>query len=138
MKNRAQFTSINNSTSETLNVKSSVPQGYILRPLLFLTYINDMHLVTEHTDMHHFADNTSLLYWHKSIKKINQIIIFEIKKIVHWFRANKISLNSHKIEITIFKSTEKKITKNLNFWMSAGCPLATRVWQIVYVRTWRT
>ena len=115
MKNRAQFNSINNSTSETLNVKSSVPRWYILGPLLFFTNIYDMHLVTEHADMHHFADNTSLLHGHKSIKKINQIIIFEIKKIVHWFRANKISLNSHEIEITIFKSTEKKITKNLNF-----------------------
>ena len=98
------FTSINNSASETHNVKSGVPQGSILGPLLFLIHINDMHLVTEHADMHHFADNTSLLYGHKSIKKINQIINFEIKKIVHWLRANKISLNSSKPEIIIFKS----------------------------------
>ena len=69
LKNRTQFTLINNSTSETLNVKSGVPQGSILGPLLFFIYINNMHLITEHADMHHFADDTSLLYGHKSIKK---------------------------------------------------------------------
>ena len=77
-----------------------------------------MHLVTKHADMHHFADDTNLLYGHKSIKKINQITNFEIKKIVHWLRANKISLNSSKTEIIIFKSKKKKITKNLNFRVS--------------------
>ena len=118
MKNRTQFTSVNNSTSETLNVKSCLPQGSILGLLLFLIYINDMHLVTEHAYMHHFAEATSLLYGHKSIKKINQIINFKIRKIVRWLRANKIPLSSSKTEIIIFKSKKKKITKNLNFRVS--------------------
>ena len=33
-----------------------------------------MHLVTQHANMQHFVDDTSLLYGNKSIKKINQII----------------------------------------------------------------
>ena len=74
-----------------------------------------MQLVTEHANMHHFGDDTSLLYEHKSIKKINQIINFEMKKIVHWVGASNISLNSSKTEIIIFKSKKNKITKNLNF-----------------------
>ena len=66
--------------------------------------------------MHHFTDNTSLFYGHKSIKKkINQIINFEIKKILHWLKGNIISLNSSKTEIIVFNSKKKKITKNLNF-----------------------
>ena len=102
MNNRTQFTSINNSTSKSLDVKSGVPQGSILGALLFYIFFNGMHLVTEYADIYHFADNISLLYGHKSVKKTNQII-------------NKISLNSSKTEIIIFKSKKKKITKNLNF-----------------------
>ena len=74
-----------------------------------------MHLVTKHADMHHFADDTNLLYGHKSIKKINQITNFEIKKIVHWLRANKISLNSSKTEIIISNLRKKRLRKILIF-----------------------
>ena len=78
-----------------------------------------MVVVIEHANMHYFADYRSLLYGeHKSIKKINQIINFEIRKIVHWLRASKISLNSSKTEIIIFKSKKKKIRKNINFQVS--------------------
>ena len=48
-------------------------------------------------------------------KKMNQIINFEIKKILHWLKGNIISLNSSKTEIIVFNSKKKKITKNLNF-----------------------
>ena len=43
-----------------------------------------MHQVTEYAGMEHFADDRRLLYGHKSIKKINQII-----KIVDWLRQIK-------------------------------------------------
>ena len=33
----------------------------ILGPLPFLTYINDLHLAINNSEMHHFADNTNLM-----------------------------------------------------------------------------
>ena len=74
-----------------------------------------MHLVREHANMHHFADDTSLFYGHKSIKKINQIIYFETKKIVHWLRANKISLNSRKQKLSFSNLRKKRLQKILIF-----------------------
>ena len=75
-----------------------------------------MVVVIEHANMHYFADYRSLLYGeHKSIKKINQIINFEIRKIVHWLRASEISLNSSKTETIIFKSKKKRLGKILIF-----------------------
>ena len=62
----------------------------VLGPLLFLVYINDLHQVTKHAELHHFADGTNLLYLSKSLKDINQKINFELKNTVHWLRTNKI------------------------------------------------
>ena len=91
---RHQYVSIKNSISETLTNKHGVPQGSVLGLLLFLIYINDLHQVTKHAEIH-FVDDTNLLYSSKSLKDINQKINFELKNIVHWLRANKISLNTN-------------------------------------------
>ena len=48
-----------------------VPQGSVLGPLLFLLYINDLNQAIKFCTVHHFADDTNLLYLAKSIKKLN-------------------------------------------------------------------
>ena len=72
----------------------------------------------KHAEIHHFADDTNLLYSSKSLKDINQKINFELKNIVHWLRANKISLNTKKTEIVLFRAQKTIIKKNMNFRIS--------------------
>ena len=59
-------------------------------------YINGLHNVAQYSDIHQFADNTNLLYSSKSLKDINKKVNFELKNIVHWLKANKVSLNTIK------------------------------------------
>ena len=72
----------------------------------------------KHAEIHHFADDTNLLYSSKSLKDINQKINFELKNIVHWLRANKISLITKKTEIVLFRVQKTIINKNMNFHIS--------------------
>ena len=77
-----------------------------------------MNRVIQHSEMHHLADDTNLLYSSNSMKKIKRYINHDLKLTVHWFRANRISLNADKTEIIIFRPQGKDITKKLNFRIS--------------------
>ena len=51
-----------------------VPQCSVLGPLLFLLYINDLNQAIKFCKVHHFADDTNLLYLDKSIKKLDKLV----------------------------------------------------------------
>ena len=82
--NRLQQTSIQEATSSQLEITYGVPQDSVLGPLLFLIYINDLNEAIEHLIIHHFADDTNILYSNKSLKKINQYINHDLSLIVQW------------------------------------------------------
>ena len=94
-----------------------VPQGSLLEPLLVNLFINDLQKDVEFSSVHHFADDTNLILTDKLIKKINKQINRDLM-VVEWIRANRLSLNTSKTELAIFKLKNKIITKHLNFRIS--------------------
>ena len=99
--------------SSVLSITDVVPQGSVLGPLLFLIYINDLNHVVKHLALHHFADDTNILFCNSSLKSTSKHTNYDIKLIVHWFQTNRISLNVNKTEITLFRSKNKTICKNI-------------------------
>ena len=61
----------------------------------------------------HFADNTNITFSHKSLS--HKFINPDLSLLVQWLRANRISLNTNKTEIILFRKKNKNITKNRNF-----------------------
>ena len=49
-----------------------------------------------------------MLYLGKSIKKLNKLVNIDLKNLLYWLNANKISLNVKKTELVIFKSKQKQ------------------------------
>ena len=61
LSNRNQTVVVNGNSSYTAEVKSGVPQGTVLGPILFLIYINDLNKCIKHSLVSHFADDTRIL-----------------------------------------------------------------------------
>ena len=113
LSNRSQYVSINGYQSVLVALNCGVPQGSVLKPLLFLLYINDLNQAIKFCKVHHFADDTNLLCLSNSIKKMNKLVNADLKHLFNWLCANKISLNVKKTEMVIFKSKQKKFEGDL-------------------------
>ena len=117
LEDRTQFTEVNNLSQLILPTKKEVTQGSVLRLLLFLIYVNDLHSVVQYPGIYHFAD-TNLLYSSKPLKGINEKVNFELKNVVRWLRANKGSLNARKTDLIFFRSKRKQMKKHMKFTIS--------------------
>ena len=84
-----------------------------LGPLLFLIYINDLHLAIKHCKVHHSADDTNLLVINKSMKRLNKLLNIDLKNLTNWLNANEISLNVSKTRLIIFTPKRKPLDFNM-------------------------
>ena len=107
LSDRRQFVSINGFNSDHAMLKHGFPQGSVLGPILFLIYINDLSHAIKYCEVHHFADDTNLLHFNSSAKKLNRLVNLDMKHLSVWLNANKISLNVQKTELVIFKQKRK-------------------------------
>ena len=101
LSNRKQYVSVNGHISETLQIRSGVPQGSVLGPLLFLIYINDLPSVSKCLTFYLFADDTDIY------KVVNR----ELRHVKKWLDANKLALNVDKTNFVTFHSHAKKLTE---------------------------
>lgn len=110
---RKQFVEFEGYKSQLMALKTGVPQGSILGPLLFIIYINDISNASKKFNAIVYADDTTLqstlnsfhIDTSTSIESVNN----EINKIYDWLLLNKLSLNISKTKFMIFHTPKKYI-----------------------------
>ena len=73
-----------NQVSKLANILCGVMQGSILDPLLFLIYVNDVSQVVE-CDLHLYADDSCLLFQHKSVTEIKKTVNQRLQQYLRLF-----------------------------------------------------
>ena len=94
LKNRTQRVVINGVSSDWKDVKSGVPQGSILGPLLFTMYIEDIDEVLKSSNLLKFADDTKV--WGRVNKKEDAVIQDDLNSLCEWSKRNGMPFNVDK------------------------------------------
>ena len=71
-----------------------------------------MHQAVTSSKMHHFADDTNILFSNKNKKLIAKILNKELKLVFEWLCANRLSINVTKTEFLIFKPPKKPLNQS--------------------------
>ena len=114
LEGRKQQVVVGGVTSSTLPVKSGVPQGSILGPLLFVLFINDMFTCTsEGTHISLYADDTKI--WREIITSEDHFTLQnDIDNLQTWAIDNKMKFHPSKCK-ALSVTNQKNILHNLPF-----------------------
>ena len=99
---RTQSVSLENVTSDSMNISYGVPQGSILGPLLFTLYINDLPSVTKTCKVIIYADDTAIIHCsYKQKAQIEKHLNNDMEIVKTWLDDNKLTLNVKKTKIML-------------------------------------
>ena len=97
LKNRQQAVKVDGQYSDKVWVRSGVPQGSVLGPLLFLIMMLDITDNIRHSTLSSFADDTRLWVRIKNILDTTKLQD-DLNSLYEWSRLNNKSFNSEKFE----------------------------------------
>ena len=112
---------MNRTTSSKGIIKTGVPQGSVLGPLLFLLYINDLplHLKKELISSL-FADDSSIHSASKSIDELNSDLQDGLDEVNNWCTKNCMSIHPEKTKSMVITTRQKHQRAPLLLHLSLG------------------
>ena len=97
--NRKQRVRVNSNFGSWQEIITGVPQGSILEPLFFNTFVNDLFL----------SDDNTLYASGYNLEEVKEVVLNDLNKVTDWFFGNYTVLNAGECNFKCLgKNTENK------------------------------
>lgn len=115
LRHRSQFVTNDTFDSKTKRLKSGVPQGSILGPLLFIVYINDIFSSFTNCKWVGYADDTALFFSGVKPDGLVSLANDALAEVSAWSKRNSLKINTKKTQAIIFRTRNRviELTKKL-------------------------
>ena len=101
LKDRKQRTKVGNAYSSWKELKCGVPQGSIIRPLLFNIFINDVFYFIDKTKIANYADDTTVYATEVNLTELLKLLENESIIVLDWFRKHEMKSNDDKCHLIV-------------------------------------
>lgn len=102
LSNRLQMVKLNDILSDKQQIKIGIPQGTVVGPILFITYINSLLKLPLEGVVVSYADDTSVVVSGDNWEIVREKSINCFKLIKNWLQAYKLTLNLLKTNYIAF------------------------------------
>ena len=114
LSNRTQKVVIKDALSNIGQLKAGVPQGWVIEPLLFLVFIND--IADDMTGLCRlFADDTSIGHIANDKDSLQDMVNLNLAYLNDWSKRWLVKFNQNKTEIMVFSTRDTKRYFNFDF-----------------------
>jgi hypothetical protein len=107
LSNRSQISLVNSTQSDIGFIRTGVPQGSILGPLLFILYINDLPGCLKKCEANMYADDTAFYIKNKDKNLVSESLNADIINVHSWLCSNKLSLHVGKTNVILICNHQK-------------------------------
>ena len=107
LSDRQQRVRLSGQHSSMKKIMKDVPQGSILGPILFNTFINDLSYAIDERTLFTYADDTQLFKSAEDIDQVEHAINADLKKVDEWYEFNQMKRNHSKYQAITFGRVER-------------------------------